>query len=436
MKVKAAVARAHGAPLVLEGLDLDEPRDDEVLVRLVACGVARADLKAISGALPMPMPFVPGTEGAGIVEKTGADVTHVEAGDTVVVSAGACGVCPRCAAGNPRACADFAALNLAGRRLDGSAPFLVEERAEDAPHAEVEVNGFFFGQSAFATHALCRGSSVIKLPVGAPLEVLAGLGCELLIGAGVVTHGFGFAAEDTLVVVGADAIGLVAIMVARARGAGTIFVADADEARRKLAVELGATVVVHDADDLPSAVMSMTGSGARFALDTTATEAARRACLASLAEGGTCALVDPPEGATIDFDDQVADGATLMISADGHADPHALIPELVALQAQGRLPLDKLISFFPFELVNDAVSAFAEGRVVKPVLRFPLGSFGDLDRAKAEGAVAEAPADVPPPPPVKVPDPQPSDEEKERVPTADEAATPRRRPASSACNIA
>ena len=419
MKVKAAVARAHGAPLVLEGLDLDEPREGEVLVRLVACGVARADLKAIEGSLPMPMPFVPGTEGAGIVEKTGASVTHVEAGDAVVVSAGACGVCPRCVAGNPRACVDFAALNLAGRRLDGSAPLLVEERAEDAtPHAEVEVNGFFFGQSTFATHALCRGSSVIKLPVGAPLEVLAGLGCELLIGAGVVTHGFCFEAEDTLVVTGADAIGLVAVMVARARGAGTIFVAEANEGRRTLAVELGATVVVHDTDDLASAVKSMTGAGARFALDTMGSEAARRACLASLAEGGTCALVDPPAGTTIDFDDQVADGATLVISADGHADPHALIPELVALQAQGRLPLDKLIAFFPFELVNDALAAFADGRVVKPVLRFPLGSFGDLDRAKVEGAVSEAPAEAPPPLPEKVPEPQPSEDEKERVPAA------------------
>lgn len=89
MKVKAAVARAHGAPLAIEGLDLNEPRDDEVLVRLVACGVARADLKAIGGALPMPLPFVPGTEGAGIVEKAGADVTHVETGDAVIVSAGA-----------------------------------------------------------------------------------------------------------------------------------------------------------------------------------------------------------------------------------------------------------------------------------------------------------------------------------------------------------
>ena len=419
MKVKAAVARARHAPLAIEGLDLDEPRADEVLVRLVACGVARADLKAIAGDLPMPLPFVPGTEGTGIVEKTGEAVTHVAAGDAVIISAGSCGACAPCVAGRPRACTQFSALNLAGRRLDGSAPFLVEERADEPPHDAVEVNGFFFGQSSFATHALCRADSVIKLPVGAPLEILAGFGCELLIGAGVIAQGFRFAAEDTLVVTGADAIGLVAVMVAKARGAGTIFVAEADEARRALATEVGATVVVHDTDDLASAVKSMTGAGARFALDTTTSDAARKACRDSLIEGGTCALVDPPKGTTIDFDDQLAERATLVISADGHADPQVLIPELVALQAEGRLPIEKLLSFFPFELVNDALDALRTGRVIKPVLRFPLGSFGDLDRAKAEGAVAEVPDAVPEPEGEKVADPQPVEEdETERVPSA------------------
>ena len=420
MKVKAAVARVHRAPLAIEGLELDEPRADEVLVRLVACGVARADLKAIEGELLMPLPFVPGTEGAGIVEKVGDAVTHVATGDAVIISAASCGACAPCVAGRPRACTQFSALNLAGRRLDGSTPFLIEE-AEDAarPHEQVEVNGFFFGQSSFATHALCRAASIIKLPVGAPLEILAGFGCELLIGAGVITHGFCFEAEDTLVVTGADAIGLVAIMVAKARGAGTIFVAEADEARGALATEIGATVVVQDSTDLASAVRSMTGAGARFALDTTGEDAARKACLDSLAEGGTCALVDPPAAAAVGFDDRVTGDATRVISADGHADPKVLIPELVALQAQGRLPIDKLLSFFPFELVNDALEAFAQGKVVKPVLRFPLGSFGDLDRAETEGAASAVPDEVPEPDGEKVTDPQPVEEdEKDRVPSA------------------
>ena len=419
MKVKAAVARAHGAPLEMEGLDLDEPRGDEVLVRMVACGVARADRDAIAGTLPMPLPFVPGTEGAGIVERVGDDVTHVATGDAVIVSAGACGLCARCAGGNPRDCVEFAALNLAGRRLDGSPPFLIEEEAE-APETrdEIAVNGFFFGQSSFATHVLCRAASAIKLPVGAPLEILAGLGGELLVGAGVITHGFRLEADESLVVTGADAVGLVAIMVAKASGAGTIFVADPDEGRRALATALGATVAVHTDDDLASVVRSMTGVGARFALDTTGDAKSRKACLASLAPGGTCALVDPPAEGAIDFEDQVAEGETLILSADGHADPHVLIPRLVELQAQGRLPIDKLVSFFPFELVNDALDAFAAGRIVKPILRFPLGSFGDLDRAKAEGAVSEAPADKPAP--VENPDrrdaPAPAESEKRREP--------------------
>lgn len=419
MKVKAAVARAHGGPLVIEGLDLEEPRPDELLVRLVACGVARVDRQAIEGILPMPLPFVPGAEGAGIVERVGAEVTHVATGDTVIMSADACGYCAPCVAGNPRACEDFAALNLAGHRLDGSPPFLVEERPDAQEMSdEVAVNGFFFGQSSFATHAICRARCAIKLPPGAPLEILAGLGGELLIGAGVIAQGFRLEPEDTLVVTGADAIGLVAIMVAKARGAGTIFVADPDESRRVLAVELGATVAVHTDDDLASVVRSMTGAGARFALDTTGDADSRKACLDSLAPGGTCALVDPPADAVINFEDQVVDGETLILSADGHADPHVLIPALVALQARGRLPIDKLVNLFPFELVNDALDALVEGRVIKPVLRFPLGSFGDLDRAKAEGAVSEVPADTPASDNDSVPHdaPEPADHEEKREP--------------------
>lgn len=418
MKVKAAVARAHDAPLAIEGLDLDEPRHDEILVRLVACGVAGADRDALAGVLPMPLPFVPGTEGAGIVERTGTEVTHVATGDAVIISAAACGHCASCAAGNPRACDDFAAYNLAGRRLDGSAPFVIEERQDQREvKDEIAVNGFFFGQSSFATHVLCRAASAIKLPVGAPLEILAALGGDLLAGAGLVSHGFRLRRGDSLVVTGADALGLAATMIAKARGAATIIVADPDESRRALATELGATVAVHTDDDLSAVVLSMTAGGARFALDTTGHAAARKACLDSLADGGICALVNPPSGSSMDFEDQVAEGETLILSAEGHADPHVLVPELVALQAAGKLPIDRLISFFPFERVNDALDALTGGRVVKPVLRFPLGSFGDLDRAKSEGATSEVPETAPPEDDSGLQDePVPSETEKEREP--------------------
>ena len=384
MKVKAAIARSHGAPLSLEGLELDQPQADEILVKLIASGVAHVDLDAIDGRLPIPLPFVPGAEGAGIVERVGASVTELAPGDSVIVGFDFCGHCEHCATGHPRACVDFAALNLSGRRHGSPAPF-----TEDGH----EVNGRFFGQSSFATHLLCRAACAVKVATDAPLEVLACLGGELLLGAGLILHGFALKPGDSLVVVGADAIGLVAIMVAKAQGAKVIVVADPDEHRRVLASQLGADVALHGIDDLPDLVKSLVADGARFALETTGDPAARAACIASLAKGGTVALVDPPLGTSLDFEDQMTEGRPLVLSVDGHAPPAILIPELVALHLKGVLPLEQLVDFFAFEHVNDALDALRAHTVVKPVLRFSLGGFGDLDRALVEGAADEEPTE-------------------------------------------
>ena len=371
MKVKAAVVRAHGEPLVIEGLDLDEPRAGEILVRLVASGITQADGAALAGRLPMPLPFVPGNAGAGIVERVGETVTGLQTGDAVLLKAAAC---------------EPGALDRVGRRTDGSAPFSGDDGL---------VNGFFFGQSSFATHLLCSASNAIKLPVGAPLEVLAGLSGEMVLGAGAVANVLALKTGDTIVITGADAAGLAATLMAKARGASLIIVADPREARRDLATALGATVAVHTDGDLAAVVKSLTGDGVRFALDTIGHAAARQACLDSLAPGGTRVIVDPSSGRILPQGDHSADDAALARSPLEHIAMDELVTELVALHGSGQLPIEKLVDFFPFELVNDALEALNTARVVKPVIRFSLGSFGDLDRALTEGAAREAPENLP-----------------------------------------
>jgi aryl-alcohol dehydrogenase len=328
----------------------------------------------------MPLPFVPGAAGAGIVERVGDAVVGVAPGDAVIVNFAACGLCEACAVGDPRRCIGFAALNLGGRRLDGSAPFSA---------ASEPVNGFFFGQSSFSTHLICAATSATTLPAGAALEVLAGLPGEMLVGAGAVDGVLGLRRGDTLVITGADAAGLAATMMAKARGAGMIIVADPRERRRDFATALGATVAVHTDDDLAAVVRSLTGDGVRFALETIGHAAARQACLDSLAPGGTLAIVDPLAGETLA--DEILAGDTRVVAAHGHADPRGLLAELATLHAAGDLPLDTLVDFFPFEHANDALDALRAERVVKPVIRFPVGSFGDLDRALSEGAAQDVP---------------------------------------------
>ena len=406
MKIEAAVARAYGDPLRIEDLVLAGPRADEIVVRLVASGVASVDHKAIVGELAIPLPFVPGSEGAGIIEHVGEGVVGLAAGDAVIVGYASCGACEPCDAANPRSCLDFAALNLGGRRADGSAPFdgVAGNAAEPGP-----VNGFFFGQSSFATHLVCRAASAVKLQGGAPLEILACLGGELLIGAATIATAFALDEGDTLLVTGADAVGLLACMVAKARGAGLIIVADPDEARRALASLCGATLAVRAGEDLAVDVKSLVADGVRFAIDTTGRDDILEGCLASLAVTGTLACLQPFRDVAA-VEAKLVEGQKILRQRDIKASPKALLAELAAFQAAGTLPIDRIVTFFPFEQVNAALEALADGSAVKPVLRFPLGSFGDLDRALTGGAATEAegPGADADTPDVETPEPAPT----------------------------
>ncbi len=120
MRITAAIAAAPHAPLTLTEVEIDDPRDDEVLVRVLACGVCHTDIACRDQALPVPLPSVLGHEGAGIVERVGAAVRAVGPGDRVLLSYDSCATCPSCRAAQPFYCHQFGAYNFAARRPDGS----------------------------------------------------------------------------------------------------------------------------------------------------------------------------------------------------------------------------------------------------------------------------------------------------------------------------
>lgn len=380
MIVKAAVARHPQRPLAIEDVVLDEPSADEILVRLIGSGVGRVDLEAIDGGLPVPFPFVGGGEGAGIVERVGEAVTGIGPGDTVILTPAFCGVCAKCREGSPALCLEHDALNWRGTRTDGSAPF---------SGGDLPIHGFFQGQSSFATHALCRPTSVVKVSAEAPLELLACLGGELCAAASVVIH----AADDiaAIVVSGASGPGLAAVMTAHALGIETIILVDPDAERRELATELGATLTVHTDADLSAVVMSVTSGGVGLSVETTGDRTSLEACVASLAPGGTCALLRTL-GFVAPSPDALAAGSRGIIEISrGCGSPHKTIETLVTWHAAGRFPVEKLVVFYPFEHINDALQALAANAVPKPIVRFSLGLFGDLDRAETEGAAVDEP---------------------------------------------
>ena len=180
MQIEAAVTRAVHAPMSIERLELDEPRADEILVRVVATGICHTDIAMRDQTFPVPQPIVLGHEGAGIVERIGSAVRAVAPGDRVVMSYNSCGTCPSCSDHAATYCYDFFGRNFAGVRADGS----VSLAGDGAVH------GNFFGQSSFATFALCHERNVVKVPADVPLELLGPLACGFQTGAGAVLKRF------------------------------------------------------------------------------------------------------------------------------------------------------------------------------------------------------------------------------------------------------
>lgn len=187
-KIQAAVLRKKGGPLKIESLDLQGPRDDEVLVRIVATGICHTDIDFCDDWDGAADPVVLGHEGAGVVERVGKGVKR---GDHVVLSYQSCGRCRHCRRGHPTDCEHFYEANFGFKRLDGSNAL---QRSG--------VRGHFFGQSSFATHSLVTERNLVKVPKGLRLEVLAPLGCGLQTGAGTVMNSLKVSAGASIAIFG------------------------------------------------------------------------------------------------------------------------------------------------------------------------------------------------------------------------------------------
>ncbi|MEU2424906.1 NAD(P)-dependent alcohol dehydrogenase [Streptomyces sp. NPDC007851] len=365
MKTTAAVVEAKGAAFELTEVTLDDPRPDEMAVRIAAVGLCHTDLSARTGATPFPLPAVLGHEGAGVVEAVGSQVGDFTPGDRVIISFNSCGACAGCRAGRPVYCDHWTALNLlGGSRLDGSAPI---------SRASGPVHGHFFGQSSFAHHALVHARSAVKAPDDIDLDVLAPLGCSVQTGVGAVLNVARPTPGSTLVVFGAGGVGLAALMGARLTSASRVVAVDVNPARLELARELGATHTINAAEaDVPEAVRELTGgTGANYAVETSGRLAVLEGAIASLASAGTCVVVGaPPLGSTISVDvpDLLGRGIRLLGTNQGDSDPQLFLPRLIDLYREGRLPFDRLIQRFPFEKINDAAAQALDGSVIKPVL--------------------------------------------------------------------
>jgi len=362
LEIQAAVVRRSGGPFELETLALAEPRPDEVLVRIVAAGLCHTDMFIAEGPYPPAPPVVLGHEGAGVVEKVGAEVKGLAPGDHVVLSFDSCGVCRACESGHPVFCETYFEHNVAGCRLDGSHTLA----GPDGP-----VAGCFLGQSSFATHALAHARNAVKVRKDAPLELLGPLGCGIQTGVGAVLNVMRPPRGASLAVFGCGAVGLAAVMGAKIAGCDPIIAVDKVPSRLALARELGATRVIDASQEDPVAILAEEGGGAQFVVEASGVPAVFAQALKSVRYGGFVGMLGghPPDASlTLGLLDTFF-GKTVMGIVEGDADPQSFIPYLVDRLMAGELPLEKLVAFYPLADINRAVADSLSGRTVKPILR-------------------------------------------------------------------
>ena len=366
MEITAAVVRAAGAPFTIEQLRLEPPREDEVLVRIVASGMCHTDLMA-RDAPQLPHPIVLGHEGAGVVERVGAAVKKLVPGDHVVLTFMFCGRCPSCQRGEPSYCEKIMPLCFGGAREDGSTSTHGEGGA---------VHDHFFGQSSFGAYALAHERNAIKVPRDAPLELLGPMGCGLPTGAGSVINALKVGVGQSLAVFGAGAVGMAAVMAGRVVGATTIVAIDMVEARLEMAKELGATHTFNArSPDLVEQVRAVTGGrGVDFSLDATGTDKALEPAIQVLGVRGVCGFVGgAPPGTRIGVDPSwlMAGGRSVRGILEGDAVPDSFIPALIELHRQGRFPFDRLVKVYELSEINQAAHDSETGATIKPVIRMP-----------------------------------------------------------------
>jgi aryl-alcohol dehydrogenase len=368
MRITAAVVEERDAPFDIIEVELDDPRPDEMIVRVAAAGMCHSDLSVRSAATPFPLPAVLGHEGAGVVESVGSHVSGFVPGDRVVLSFDSCGQCSACRSGHPVYCHSWVPLNLlGGSRLDGSATLT---------RSSGEVHGHFFGQSSFASHALVRASSAVRAPDGIDLDLLAPLGCSVQTGVGAVLNVASPEPGSTLVVFGAGGVGLAAVLGAVLTPVARIVVVDVNASRLELASQLGATQTIDATTTDPTeAIRDMTGGvGADYAIETSGRIGVLDGAIASLAAAGTCVVIGaPPLGSKlpVDVTNLLGRGIRLRGTNQGDSNPAQFLPRLIDLHLNGRLPFDRLIRRFPFEQINEAAREAVAGTVIKPVLVMP-----------------------------------------------------------------
>ena len=368
MKIRAAVLEEFGQPLVVDEVELAEPKAGEALVRLAACGVCHTDLYTASGADPTGYaPCVLGHEGAGVVEAVGDDVTLVAPGDHVItLFAPECGKCVHCLDPRTNRCVAIRDQQGLGYLPDGTTRLF--RGGEPLRH--------FMGTSTFAECAVLPEIALAKVSPEAPLEGCAPFACGLSTGIGAALYTARVEPGSTCVVFGCGLVGLGAIIGCRLAGADRIVAVDLSEERLAMARHHGATDTRVAGDDVVDWIRSETGGfGADYTFEATGNvQVMRQAVEAAREAWGLATMIGVAgKGETLDIVPRfLITGRRVTGSSFGGVKGRTQVPELVNRWLAGEMDVDSLLSHrFGLDEVNRGFELMEAQDGIRSLVVFP-----------------------------------------------------------------
>lgn len=355
-------------PWELKELDQAEPGPNEVRVKLVSCGICHTEnaYRTKLWGTPLKMPIVLGHEGAGIVTDVGPGVSKFKVGDKVCMTTPYCGECEACKNGRTWYCERTVELQTGGFNYVGKTPLSLDEKPVH----------LMFNQSALQTHTVLHVNNCVKMPEFMDLRIAGPLGCGLRTGAGAVYNCLKPRVSEWVAIFGTGAVGHAAMWMAKAMGAKTIVV-DLNQARLDAALEMGADYAVNttgmsDFHEIGDEIIKIAdGVGVNHVVEGTGAPICHKAAMYSLRFGGHCAQVSNVNAISFDrYTKDCNDGKEITFVRMGNVDGEIIIPIMADMWKRGMFPYDKLLTFYRFEDVNQAVADHHAGKVFKPVLLF------------------------------------------------------------------
>jgi NDMA-dependent alcohol dehydrogenase len=344
MKVRASALLASPGKYETIEVDLEGPRQGEVLVRVVAAGLCHSDDHIATGDLPVgKYPVVGGHEGAGVVEEVGPHTRGVEVGDHIVFSfMPVCGRCRWCATGHQNLC-DLGAMLLAGSRYDDPSSFRMTYQGEAI--------GQMCGTSTFAEYTTVDVRSIVVIDKEIPLQAACLVGCSVVTGWGSAVNAAEAGPGDVIIVMGAGGIGINAVQGAVHAGAAQVIAVDPVELKRTVALSMGAVKAFATMEEATEYAQSQTnGQGADSTIITTGVTTGEHIAqgFSSIRKAGTVVVAgfgNPANvGIPIAGPELVLYQKKIQGAIFGMANPTTDIPRVLQMYREGSIKLDQLIS--------------------------------------------------------------------------------------------